>query len=60
MKFFSISKYNSFIVYIKNGWNQLDIIGILIFIIGFCIHLISHFIKGECEIYKETMHEIAK
>jgi hypothetical protein len=30
-------------VYFKNGWNKLDFLGIILFIIGFTIHFVSEF-----------------
>ncbi len=33
----------NFRVYFKNGWNKLDFLGIILFIIGFAIHFVSEF-----------------
>ena len=60
MRFFSISKYNSFIVYIKDGWNKLDLLGIFIYLIAFSIHLIPHFNEFENDQVEKNLHEIAK
>ena len=45
-------------VYIKNGWNKMDILGISLFIAGFSVHIIAEFTNDTVQ--KNNIFDISR
>jgi hypothetical protein len=49
-KFFESIKLNSLRRYARDGWNKLDILGCLLFLLGFALHVLSKYLDKEKEL----------